>query len=168
MANLFKERYDEKWSDAMRDDPSLADGRKIAFVAVVTMASMRVIFFIVETLFIVVNDLSFSPLSFIVLCVSLLFGKLIHSGGKALAVLALLGGFWSLWQQWQDGWFIFTLFRYGDPLTIAYGISFIVAVLTTIGPMAYLLINPQYKKYAAAASIIQKELTEEGKAGKFK
>jgi len=165
MANAFRIEYNTRISSAMQNDVNVAAGRKAAFIATVAMVSARALLFVMGMLSGFINGLPFFVFDAVMLLVSAGFGIMIYKGVRGLAILALIGGFVSLWSEWQNG-ALTGIFRLGNLFMTLHGAAFIIAIMMTIVPMTYLLISANYRKYAEAVSKINKDLMEEQKARK--
>jgi low affinity Fe/Cu permease len=95
-----------------------------------------------------------------------LFGLGIHRGLRPMAILALLGGVMGVFSVWQSG-FIEYFLSDGAMLVKAYAAVYILAMLLTIFPMAYLLLNANYRKYADMHTKLTQELAAEYKIKKL-
>ena len=159
MANIIYTEYKEMLDKAINSDADLAAGRKAALVSTVAMVSSRVLLFVTGALSSYMNDFSLTTMDVVTLLVAFIFGRLIYTGFMLLAVLALIGGFMSVAAAWQNE-SLFDVFSYGNAFDTAYGVSFIIAVTLTIVPMAYLLLNPKYRKYADELGNIKREISK--------
>ena len=165
MANQIQIEMKTRINNAKNEDPDFAAGRKTAFIAVTAMLLTRVLLIAAEIPASVVNGLPFSMLQIVMLGMSLMFANLIYNGFKVFAILALMGGIWSAATAFGSE-VIFAVFTYGNIFTTIYGILFILAIIMTILPMSYLLLNPKYKNYAKRINEIRKTVSEEQKKSK--
>jgi len=156
MSNQLKEQYNEQLQAAMENN-EFARGRKIATVCVVAMALPRMLLFIADAVIAIRFELPFAVFAAIPLLMTLLFAVGIRGGVRALTILITLGGFASLWMEWQNESLAFVLTN-ADILLAARGGVYIIAVITSIIPMVYLFFNPAYKRYAEEITRIKKDV----------
>jgi hypothetical protein len=157
MADSYNTEYNARLKNAIKNDADFAAGRKAALLATVGMVSTRVLLFVTGMFYAYVYELQISTQEVVALCVSVVFGRLIYNGVRALAVLTLIGGFLSILLAWQNE-SIISIFNCEDSLEIAYGVSFIIAIIMTIVPMTYLLFNSKYRKYVDEIYKIKQEI----------
>ena len=158
MSNDFRAEYRAAREAIIKEDVHIQGGLKAAKGATLAMVFSRALLFVATIIASITSQLAFGALDIVMLLISLIFAKIIHDGLRLLAILALAGGFYSGFMAWQNN--IFDLvFGYRDIFLVAYVGIFILAIILTIIPMAYLLLNPKYKKYADAMTKLRQSVT---------
>jgi len=152
-----RQAYKESLQAAIQADPDIAMGRKIAFVATTAFLGTRLLLFVMELVLSTTYGAPFPFMQLAVTVISVLFAVMMYGGARVFAGLALLGGFWSLWQNWEELRILLSIFHIADTVLVVYTVVFILAILTTIAGMAFLLLSAKYRKYADAAKELQQQ-----------
>jgi len=153
--------FQEKVKEASATDQDIIAGRKAALIPLIAFFAGRLLLVISEFAFVSSQDaLRFQPQNLFMLVVVALFAIALYSGIKAIAYLALAGVALSVIISWEGITHNIQYGRdFGDGLAIFYSVAFIIAMLTTLVPMVYLLVNKKYRAYANKIAELRKECT---------
>ena len=157
-----KEYKAKKLEEASINNPEIYEGKKLVLGIVLVFLLARLCFVLIETFYVLINNLSLNScfLNYIMLFISLLFASVIYRGGvKGVAVLALIGGIYSIINMFiQEDTFI--NLSHGDLDYNMYVFSFLAAMIITIITMIIILANKKCNKYFKVMAIINKEMAE--------
>ena len=169
MANELKTKRDALIQDAIAKEPCINSAKKLILKICVIFLSARLIFSIVETVYVLNRGLPISScvINYVMLGVGALFALGIYKQGiKALTYLAIAGGALTILNL-QKTDFIAN-FQMGDSFYNLYVITLIVAMIIQILSMLLILLNGNCKKYFSEITRINKTVTGQGNGGALK
>lgn len=160
MSNDLKTKRDVLIQEAILREPRIKNGKKITLIMCILFVSMRVIFSIVETVYVLNSGqtIRVCVMNYILLGVAALFAFSIYKQGtKALAYLPLLGGIMSISNLFQNN--LISNLQAGDAFYNFYAFIFIAAMLTQIISMLLITLNRDCKKYFDEIANINRTMT---------
>jgi len=168
MSNKFKVKREEMLQEAIKNEPRIAVGKKLTFIICAVFLSARLLFAILETVFMINRGLPVNLyiFNYASLIISFVFSIGIYKmGTKALAYLGVVGAVFSMFfvidnsfsSKFQSGEFS-SNFQSGDTLYKFYIITLIVTIIIQIISMLLIIFNADCKKYFNEIKRIQKSI----------
>ena len=140
MANLLKQQRNELLSKAFDENPELAKGKKLCGILALLWIFFRALHLIVELILAFTVDFSiFSITNIAALVIVIMFSIGIYNGGKAFAILPILGGALMTLQIFTAQVYVMLGAEYMvETHTIANKVEYILWLLWRIGiPLRY-------------------------------
>ena len=158
MANLLKQQRNELLSKAFDENPELAKGKKLCGILALLWIFFRALHLIVELILAFTVDFSiFSITNIAALVIVIMFSIGIYNGGKAFAILPILGGALMTLQIFTAQVYVMLGAEY---LVIAriYAVAFILASISQLILPVILLTAKSPKLYFNTIQSINQEL----------
>ena len=166
MRNEVKEKRMELIKEFEERSPENFERRSLIFRLLAILVFVRFLYPILSIIYQLVYNVPISALdylmSFFPIIVIIAFSHLIYfSGARAAALLALLGGLWSLWNViYNDEIFLLIANNTSDTFFVITSLIFICSVLIQIFTMAFINLDKKTKLYLTSMSEIHKEMVK--------
>ena len=160
MANLLKQQRDELLRQALNENPNLENGKRFCGIIALIWVLVRALDLSIEIILaITVDPVFFVPANIIALGVVIAFALGIYNGGKAYAILPIVGGGVMLLQVFLTGIYELLGSEYLLGARI-YALAFILTAVVQLVLPIVLLTKSECKQYFNTVTAINKQLTQ--------
>ena len=163
MKNQTRERVKLLKAQAFQENPTAVTGKRLIGLTLIVFFILRLFCLAMELFCMTKGIFPFSPLNIIALLVTLIIGRLIYDGARAISALWIIGGVMMIVRSFQNQYL--TVLGSKEYLFSVrlYVAAFLISAYAQIICMLIILLNKKAKLYSEISMKISKQYLAEQK-----